>query len=53
MIKVGIFLCLLVLWVFATMTTVNESGQSKEAFIAKSIFYWLSIGIAIGLGSMH
>ena len=53
MIKFGEILCLLILWIFSTMTKVNESSNSFPAFIWKSIFFWAAIVIAYSLGGMH
>lgn len=53
MIKFGIILSLLVCWFFATMLKVNDEGQTKEAFIIKSFFFWASMAMAYALGAMH
>lgn len=53
MIKLGCVLVLLVLWFFATMLQVNDKSQSGTAFLWKSIFFWVAIGVAYSLGSMH
>jgi hypothetical protein len=53
MIKFGIILVLLVSWLFATMTKVNDKANSTAAFIWKSIFYWVAVAVAYSLGAMH
>jgi hypothetical protein len=53
MIKFGCILVLLVLWLFATMLQVNNKSQNGTAFFWKSVFFWIAIGVAYSLGSMH
>lgn len=52
MIKIGFALVLLVLWFFSTMLKVNNSTDSGTAFIWKSIFFWVAIGVAFSLGQI-
>lgn len=43
------FLFLLVLWLFATATTIN--GQhNRTAFKIKSVFYWIAVVSSFCLG---
>jgi len=37
------------LWLFATSTTVNGE-HTQTAFIAKSIFYWISVILNVSIG---
>ena len=39
----------LALWVFATSTVVNGE-HDRTAFIAKSIFYWISVIVNVSIG---
>ena len=53
MIKIGYVVVLLVLWLFSTMTKVNDKANSIAAFIWKSVFFWAAMIVAYSLGSMH
>lgn len=53
MIKFGFVLVLFVLWFFATMLKINNKESSGAEFIARSIFFWVAIGIAFALGQMN
>jgi hypothetical protein len=50
--KIGLIIALLALWLFATMTQINDKGNSMAAFFWKSVFFWAAISIAYTLGGM-
>ncbi len=47
---VAVFLVIaIVCWIFGTSTTVNGEN-TKAAFIIKSVFYWIAVALAFGVG---
>ena len=53
MIKFGCVLVLLVLWIFATMTQVNNKSDGRAVFLWRALFYWVAIGVAYSIGGMN
>lgn len=39
----------IVCWIFGTSTTVNGKN-SRVAFRIKSVFYWVAVALAFGVG---
>lgn len=50
--KFGLIIALIVLWLFSTMSKVNDKANSPAAIVVKSIFFWAAICIAYSLGRL-
>ena len=47
---VAIFIVIaIVCWIFGTSITVNGEN-TRVAFIIKSVFYWVAVALAFGVG---